>query len=199
MERLIAAQTGRPRLLLHSCCGPCSSSVLEKLSEFFDISLLWYNPNLYPREEHELRLSTQKELLEKMGFGDKVKILELPWSPEDFESRVVGLESEKEGGKRCPVCFMLRLEECARIAARDGFDFFCTTLSVSRHKDAVVINALGEAAAKKYGAVWLPSDFKKKDGENRSVELSEEYGIYRQVYCGCRFSLERRLQGKDPA
>lgn len=198
MERLIQRQSGRPSLLLHSCCGPCSSSVLEKLTEHFDITLLWYNPNLYPESEFRLRLDTQKELLSKMELSDKVNILELPWRHEDYLKRSLGLENEPEGGRRCAQCFRLRLEECAKIAAEKGFDYFCTTLSVSRHKDAVLINALGEAAAKETGTKWLPSDFKKKDGENRSVELSESLGIYRQVYCGCEFSLERRLQGKDP-
>jgi len=198
MERIIERQERKPRLLLHSCCGPCSSSVLEKLAEHFDISLLWYNPNLYPEDEFRLRLATQKELLEKMGLDGKIHIIETPWRHEEYLSRVTGLEQEKEGGARCAVCFRLRLDECARLAAEQGFDYFCTTLSVSRHKDAVLINAIGETAAKEHGARWLPSDFKKKDGENRSVELSEHFGIYRQVYCGCEFSLERRLQGKDP-
>lgn len=197
MERVIEKQSGRPSLLLHSCCGPCSSSVLEKLSGSFDITLLWYNPNLYPQAEYELRLETQKELIEKMGLSEKIKLLVLPWRHEDYLEAARGLENEPEGGRRCAACFRLRQEETARIAAEKGFDYFCTTLSVSRHKDAVLINALGEAAAAKHGAVWLPSDFKKKDGENRSVELSEQLGIYRQVYCGCEFSLERRLQGKE--
>lgn len=198
MERLIEKQSVKPRLLLHSCCGPCSSSVLEKLCEHFEISLLWYNPNLYPEEEFMRRLSTQRELLEKMELSDKIKIIEMPWRHGDYLEVIPGYEAEPEGGKRCARCFRLRLEECAKLASELGYDFFCTTLSVSRHKDAVLINALGEAAAKKYNARWLPSDFKKKDGENRSVELSEYYGIYRQIYCGCEFSLQRRLMGKNP-
>lgn len=197
MERLIQRQSGRPKLLLHCCCGPCSSSVLEKLKEHFDISLLWYNPNLYPKAEFDLRLETQKELLSLMGLSGSIGLIEIPWQHEEYVKAVKGLEDEKEGGRRCAACFALRLDYCARTAAEMGFDYFCTTLSVSRHKDAVLINALGEAAAEKYGSRWLPSDFKKKDGENRSVELSEQYGIYRQVYCGCEFSLSRRLMGKD--
>ena len=192
MERLIQRQSGRPSLLLHSCCGPCSSSVLEKLTEHFDITLLWYNPNLYPESEFRLRLDAQKELLSKMELSDKVNILELPWRHEDYLKRSLGLENEPEGGRRCAQCFKLRLEECAKIAAEEGFDYFCTTLSVSRHKDAVLINALGEAVAKEFGARWLPSDFKKKDGYRRSIELSREYGLYRQDYCGCVFSKRER-------
>ena len=198
MERLIERQAGRASLLLHSCCGPCSSSVLEKLAEHFNITLLWYNPNLYPESEFSLRLAAQKEVIDKMGLSENVSLLELPWHHEEYVERITGLENEPEGSKRCVQCFKLRLEKCAKLAAEKGFDYFCTTISVSRHKDAVLINALGEAAAKDFGAKWLPSDFKKKDGENRSVELSEGLGIYRQVYCGCEFSLERRLQGKNP-
>ncbi len=198
MERVIQRQAGqKPRLLLHSCCGPCSSSVLEKLCPHFSLSLLWYNPNLYPEDEFHKRLAAQKELLQKMGLEEEVSLLVQPWQPEDYAEKVIGLEQEPEGGARCTECFRLRLQKTAALAKELGFDYFCTTLSVSRHKDAVRINALGEEAAAKTGAVWLPSDFKKKDGENRSVELSESLGIYRQLYCGCRFSLERRLEPKE--
>lgn len=182
----------KPKLLLHACCGPCSTSVLEYLSKRFDITLLWYNPNLYPEEEFKRRLDTLKEVLEKMNLSGRVDVLALPWRQEEYLSAVTGLENEPEGGARCVACFKLRLEETARIAKENGFDYFCTTLTVSRHKDAVRINAIGEAAAKEYGSVWLPSDFKKRNGENRSVELSEQLGIYRQLYCGCEFSLRAR-------
>ena len=186
----------KPTVLLHSCCGPCSSSVLEYLTQFFQVTILWYNPNLYPEEEYVRRLYTQKELLEKMGLSEKVQLLTEKWRSEEYYTAVKGYEEEPEGGKRCERCFRLRLEECARIAKEHGFDFFCSTLTVSRHKNAVLINAIGEEAARQTGILWLPSDFKKRDGENRSVELSEKYGIYRQVYCGCEFSLRARLQPK---
>ena len=196
LERLIGKQEGRPSLLLHACCGPCSSGVLEYLTEHFDITILWYNPNLFPEEEFEKRYDALAELLEKMGLKDTVPVIKEPWASEDYYEAVRGLEDEPEGGERCKECFRVRLEKTARAAKEKGFDFFCTTLTVSRHKNAVLINAIGEHQAEMTGAVWLPSDFKKHDGENRAVEMSEKYGIYRQVYCGCEFSLINRLKGK---
>lgn len=193
LERIIEKNgEGRPSVLLHCCCGPCSTSVLEYLTEHFDVSILWYNPNLFPEEEFERRLAAQKEVLEKLGFSDRVRLIVETWRSEDYTSAVRGLEGEKEGGKRCAECFRVRLGECARTAKRLGFDFFCSTLTVSRHKNAVLINSIGEEIAAREGVAWLPSDFKKHDGENRSVELSEELGIYRQLYCGCEFSLKSR-------
>lgn len=197
LERIIQKRGKKlPRVLLHSCCGPCSSSVLEYLTQYFDVTLLWYNPNLYPQEEFNRRFRAQTETIEKMGLCDKVSILAEPWKSEDYYARIKGLENEGEGGKRCEECFKLRLLECARLAKHYGFDYYCTTLTVSRHKNAELINNLGEEIGRAAGVAWLPSDFKKRDGENRSVELSEKYGIYRQVYCGCEFSLKRREAGK---
>lgn len=181
-----------PRVLLHSCCGPCSSAVLEYITQYFDVTLLWYNPNLYPKEEFDRRFKTQVELIEKMSLADKVDILAEPWKSEDYYRRVKGLENEPEGGKRCAECFRLRLLETARLAKHYGYDYFCTTLTLSRHKDAVLINTIGEEIAGAVGVSWLPSDFKKRNGENRSIELSEQYGLYRQLYCGCEFSLRKR-------
>ncbi len=183
-----------PRVLLHSCCGPCSSSVLEYLTQYFDVTLLWYNPNIYPKEEFDRRFQAQVELIEKMGLADSVSILAEPWKSEDYYRRVKGLEGEPEGGKRCTECFRLRLIETARLAKHYGYDYFCTTLTLSRHKDSVRINTLGEEIAKAVGVSWLPSDFKKRDGEKRSSELCAKYGIYRQLYCGCEFSLYKREQ-----
>ena len=197
LERLIQKLNGtRPKVLLHSCCGPCSSSVLEFLTEYFELSILWYNPNVYPEAEFEKRLATQTEVLRKMGFADKVKLVPTAWSSEDYYAVVPGLENEPEGGKRCTECFRLRLRKTAQLAKTMGYDYFCTTLTVSRHKDAVRINDIAEKIAEEEGIKWLPSDFKKKDGENRSVELSEKLGIYRQLYCGCEFSYKRRLEPK---
>ena len=193
LDRIIQKRGKRvPRVLLHSCCGPCSSSVLEYLTQYFDVTLLWYNPNLYPQAEFDRRFQAQVELIEKMGLSDKVEILAEPWKSEDYYRRIRGLENEPEGGKRCAECFRLRLLECARLAKHYGYDYFCTTLTLSRHKDSDLINALGEEIGRAAGVSWLPSDFKKRDGENRSVELSEKYGIYRQLYCGCEFSLHHR-------
>ena len=193
LDRIIQKLDGRrPRVLLHSCCGPCSSAVLEYLTQYFDVSLLWYNPNLYPQEEFERRYRTQLELIEKMGLKDRVEVLAEDWRPEEYRAVADGLENEPEGGKRCTECFRLRLRETARIAAARGFDYFCTTLTLSRHKDAVRINALGEEIGREAGAAWLPSDFKKQGREMRSTELAEFYGLYRQLYCGCEFSLHKR-------
>ena len=193
LDRIIQKRGQKtPRVLLHSCCGPCSSAVLEYITQYFDVTLLWYNPNLYPKEEFDRRFKTQVELIEKMGLADKVDILAEPWKSEDYYRRVKGLENEPEGGKRCAECFRLRLLETARLAKHYGYDYFCTTLTLSRHKDAVLINTIGEEIAKAVGVSWLPSDFKKRNGENRSIELSEQYGLYRQLYCGCEFSLRKR-------
>ena len=193
LDRIIQKRGKKqPRVLLHSCCGPCSSAVLEYLTQYFDVTLLWYNPNLYPREEFDRRFRTQVEIIEKMGLADKVNILAEPWKSEDYYARIKGLEDEPEGGKRCAECFRLRMMEAARLAKHYGYDYFCTTLTLSRHKDAVLINDIGEDIARVAGVSWLPSDFKKRGGEDRSVELSEKYHIYRQLYCGCEFSLRRR-------
>ena len=193
LDRIIQKRGQKtPRVLLHSCCGPCSSAVLEYITQYFDVTLLWYNPNLYPKEEFDRRFKTQVELIEKMGLADKVDILAEPWKSEDYYRRVKGLENEPEGGKRCAECFRLRLLETARLAKHYGYDYFCTTLTLSRHKDTVLINTIGEEIAKAVGVSWLPSDFKKRNGENRSIELSEQYGLYRQLYCGCEFSLHKR-------
>ena len=180
----------KPEILLHSCCGPCSSSVLELLAKYFDVTVLWYNPNLYPEAEYEKRLTTQKQLIDAIGTdGVKASLLVEPWRSEDYFSRIKGLENEPEEGKRCLECFKIRLDETARIAAERGFEWFCTTLTVSSRKDAVAINAIGREAAAKYGVKWLPSEFRKREGNHRSIILSEKYGLYRQEYCGCVFSL----------
>lgn len=188
---------GRARVLLHSCCGPCSSSVLETLTGHFDVTLLWYNPNLYPQEEFDKRFAAQLELIGKMGLTEEVSVLAESWKHEDYLRRVRGLEDEPEGGKRCEECFRARLVECARLAKQYGFDYFCTTLTVSRYKNAELLNTLGEEIGKAFGVAWLPSDFKKRDGERRSRQLAEQFGLYRQNYCGCEFSLRARRESAD--
>lgn len=193
LDRLIQKQgDSRPRVLLHCCCGPCSSSVLEYLVEHFDLTLLWYNPNIYPQEEFDRRQLVWLQLIDDMGLAGTVGIMSLPRRAEDYYARIGGLENEPEGGKRCTECFRVRLLETAELAAQNGFDYFCTTLTLSRHKDAERINRLAEEIAAACGVKWLPSDFKKRDGENRSIELCEKYNVYRQLYCGCEFSLRRR-------
>ena len=187
----------RPKVLLHACCGPCSTSVLEYLSNYFDITVFWYNPNIYPEEEFNKRCSTLEEVIDKMNLSESIKLINCDWRHEEYLAAAKGFENEKEGGKRCEECFKCRLFKTAEIAKENGFDYFCTTLSVSRHKNAIIINTIGEEAAEKTGIKWLPSDFKKHDGENRSVELSEKLKIYRQVYCGCEFSLAARQNNKE--
>lgn len=185
-DKITAALDGeKPRLLLHSCCGPCSSYVLEYLTQFFDITLLFYGPNIQPREEYEKRLEHQRKVLEHIP----VKIMECDYDGEAFDAAAAGLEDEPEGGARCTECFRLRIERTAALAAENGFDWYCTTLSVSPHKDAQRINALGREYGEKYGVNWLPSDFKKRGGYQRSIALSREMGLYRQEYCGCAYSL----------
>ena len=180
----------KPAILLHSCCGPCSSSVLELLANHFTVTVLWYNPNLYPEEEFEKRLATQKQLIDAIGKdGVSAQLLVEPWRSEEYFERIKGLENEPEEGARCVECFRLRLEETAKIAAERGFEWMCTTLTVSSRKDAVVINAIGREVAAKYGVKWLPSEFRKREGNHRSIILSEKYNLYRQEYCGCVFSM----------
>ena len=191
--------SARPSLLLHSCCGPCSSSVLEYLTQFFRVTLFWYNPNIYPQEEFDHRLQAQQKLIAAMGLQDDVKIHIVPRDAAPWYEAVRGLETEPEGGARCTECFRLRLREAAAFAAQNGFEWFCSTLTLSRHKDPVRINALGEAFAAEYGVRWLPSEFKKRGRELRSQQLCALYDIYRQDYCGCEFSLHRPQKNPDPS
>ncbi len=191
--------SARPSLLLHSCCGPCSSSVLEYLTQFFRVTLFWYNPNIYPQEEFDRRLQAQQKLIAAMGLQDDVKIHIVPRDAAPWYEAVRGLETEPEGGARCTECFRLRLREAAAFAAQNGFEWFCSTLTLSRHKDPVRINALGEAFAAEYGVRWLPSEFKKRGRELRSQQLCALYDIYRQDYCGCEFSLHRPQKNPDPS
>ncbi len=179
-----------PSLLLHSCCAPCSSYVLEYLSHYFRITVFYYNPNIAPESEYAARAAEQERLIEKMGEGlpHPVTFVRGEYRPEAFYEATRGLEAEPEGGARCTECFKLRLTETARLARERGFDFFTTTLSISPLKDADRLNRLGEEAGARYGVRFLNSDFKKKNGYKRSIELSRAYGLYRQDYCGCVFS-----------
>lgn len=181
-----------PRLLLHSCCAPCSSYVLEYLSRYFWITVFYYNPNIYPPEEIRKRADEQERLIGAMPSEHTITYLEGCYGPERFYETVKGHEEDREGGERCTLCYRLRLEEAAREARAGGYDYFTTTLSISPLKDARRLNAIGEELAKQYGVAYLASDFKKKDGYKRSTELSREYGLYRQDYCGCVFSMRDR-------
>ena len=197
MEAVIASLGEvRPRLLLHSCCGPCSSAVLEQVTAWFDVTVYFYNPNILPPAEFEKRLEWQKYLLEKAPFAKNVGLIVPPYDPAEFVAAARGLENEPEGGARCTECFALRLGRTAEAAREGGFDFFATTLTVSPHKNAPRINAVGAALGENAGVRWLPSDFKKKDGYKRSLELSREYGLYRQAWCGCGWPENRQESGK---
>ncbi len=199
LERIIASipEGNVPTLLLHSCCAPCSSYVLEYLSDYFAVTVLYYNPNIYPEEEFRHRADEQKRLIETLSSKHPVRFIEGRFDSREFYDAVRGLEHIPEGGERCHACFRLRLEETARIAAENEFDYFTTTLTISPLKNAAALNKIGEETASHFGIAWLPSDFKKKNGYKRSVELSSEYGLYRQDYCGCVFSKKEREAGQN--
>lgn len=186
-----------PTLLIHSCCAPCSSYVLELLSEYFNITVLYYNPNIYPPEEFEKRSVEQIRLAENMNFRNPVKVVCCDYDSDSFYNAVRGLETEREGGARCTECFRLRLEKTAQYAKENGFEFFTTTLTISPLKDSHRLNTLGTEIAAKYGLSYFCSDFKKKNGYKRSCELSAQYGLYRQDYCGCVFSKQERENVKS--
>ena len=195
----------KPRLLLHSCCAPCSSYVLEYLREYFRITVFYYNPNITESAEYAYRLAEEKRLIgeynrqvETQDFAGmhstpgamKIGILEAPYDPEDYLTAVRGYEECREGGDRCGICFSMRLDASARAAKEGGFDFFTTTLTISPLKNAERLNEIGQMCGARYGVPFLPSDFKKKDGYKRSIELSGQFGLYRQNFCGCIFSKE---------
>ena len=191
----IKDQENVPTLLLHSCCAPCSSYVLEYLSNYFHITIYFYNPNISYKEEYEKRIEEQKILISSLKVKHPISFIEGKYEPDLFYSIAKGLEHAPEGGERCFLCYELRLEEVARMASDKGFDFFTTTLSISPHKDAAKLNAIGERMAKEYDVTYLYSDFKKKNGYKRSIELSKEHNLYRQDYCGCVYSkLERERE-----
>ncbi len=177
----------RPKLLLHSCCGPCSSSVLELLVKYFDVDVYYYNPNIYPESEFVKRSNTQESLLKKLDSN--IRFIEGKYDYDLYRKTVSGLEEEREGGLRCKECIGLRMEEACRYAKGNGYDYFTTTLSVSPHKNSKMINEIGYFLEKKYSIPYLYSDFKKKEGYKRSIVLSKEYDLYRQDYCGCEYSL----------
>ena len=185
----------RNKLLLQCCCGPCSSYVLEYLTKFFDVTVLYYNPNIQPEEEYGKRLYWMREVANR--YPKAVRILECGYDGKAFDEAARGLENEPEGGARCVRCFELRLRETARLAKEGGYDFFCTTLSVSPHKDEQILNKIGLALEKEFGVKWLPADFKKRGGYQRSIELSKEYELYRQNYCGCLYSLAGTKEPED--
>lgn len=182
-----------PSLFLHSCCAPCSSYVLEYLSSFFNITVFYYNPNIFPAEEYRERAGEMERLIEEIPVLHPVRFVCGEYRPEVFFKAVEGHEEDREGGIRCEICFRLRLKEAARLAAEGGYDYFTTTLSISPLKNAVLLNEIGEELGQSFGVRYLNSDFKKKNGYKRSTELSAEYHLYRQNYCGCVFSKRELL------
>lgn len=176
----------KPRLLLHSCCAPCSSYVLEKIGSIFDMTLFFYNPNISPKEEFDFREKELLRLLKEMGLP--FSVVSPPYDPAEFFDIAKGLEHLPEGGERCEKCYRLRLSATAKYAAENGFDYFTTTLSISPYKNADWLNMIGRELSVEYSVPYLFSDFKKENGYKRSIELSKEYGLYRQNYCGCVYS-----------
>lgn len=202
LDRLLEQLKGQKEkhLFLHSCCAPCSSYVLEYLSPYFRITVFYYNPNITASAEYFKRVEEQKHLIELLNQKEghfPIKVVEGDYRPKDFLEVAEGLEDCPEGGERCFACYRLRLEETAKQAKEYGADYFATTLTISPLKNAEKLNALGEELAKDYQVPWLPSDFKKKEGYKRSIELSAEYDLYRQDYCGCAFSKAERERQKS--
>lgn len=189
-----------PTLLLHSCCAPCSSYVLEYLSEYFNITVFYYNPNIYPQDEYYKRVKEQKEFIGKFKVKNPVKFIEGKYDTDRFYNMAKGHEQDKEGTERCFLCYRLRLEETIKIAKENNFDYFTTTLSISPYKNSQKLNEIGIELEKEYGVKYLFSDFKKKNGYKRSIELSKDYNLYRQDYCGCVYSkneIERLRKEKN--
>lgn len=196
LERTIEFHVTRgqvPSVLLHSCCGPCSSYVLEYLSQFFSVTVFYYNPNIYPEEEYRMRVREQERFIKEFPVEKPVSFIEGDYERDRFLDMAKGLEEEPERGKRCIKCYELRLQETAVRAKKGGFDYFTTTLSISPQKDAQILNAIGKRVSEKFGIAYLFSDFKKKNGFLRSTELSKIYGMYRQDYCGCEYSMRERM------
>ncbi|MCI7702453.1 MAG: epoxyqueuosine reductase QueH [Tenericutes bacterium] len=197
MEEQIASSQEGSTLLLHACCAPCSSAVLERLSNFFKITIIYYNPNITEEKEYLKRLTELKDFIKKIKTKYPINIIDTRYDPKEFFTIAKGLEKEKERGKRCYECYKLRLEETAKVAKKQGFDFFTTTLTLSPYKNTTWLNEIGEELSKKYQASYLYSDFKKKNGYKRSIELSKEYNLYRQDYCGCIYSKLEREEIKN--
>lgn len=193
LDRLLENLEGTPSLLLHSCCAPCSSYVLEYLSNYFKITIFYYNPNITDKKEYEKRVTELKRLLKELKGKNEIHFIEGAYEPNRFFEMAKGLEEEKEGGSRCIKCYYMRLEEAAKEAKKRKFDYFTTTLSVSPYKKAEKLNEIGKILSDQYKVNYLYSDFKKKNGYKRSIELSKEYHLYRQDYCGCIYSKQERM------
>lgn len=188
LDTILDSLTATPRLLLHACCAPCASYALEYLTRYFDITLFFFNPNIDDAAEYEKREAELHRLVQELPHQNKIDFLPARYDVNEFFKAAEGLETAPEGGARCANCFTLRLDETARKAKEGSFDFFTTTLSISPHKNAELLNKIGNSLAEKYGVAHLPADFKKRGGYQRSIALSREYSLYRQSFCGCSFS-----------
>ena len=186
MDEIESLNGERKSVLLHTCCGPCSSACIERLKDYLNVTVYYYNPNIEPRDEYLKRKETQIGLLKELN----IPFIDADYENDKYRDAVKGLEGEKEGGARCPVCFKLRLEKTANVAKENNFDYFCTSLTVSPHKNSAIINLIGKSIGDSTGIKFLYSDFKKRDGYKRSIDLSKEYNLYRQDYCGCLFAKE---------
>lgn len=192
-EEILNSIKNKKRILLHSCCAPCSSYVISYLSNYFDITILYYNPNIYPYEEYEKRKKEQIKLIKKIKSKNNIDIMDCDYDNELYNNLIKGLENEPERGSRCNICYQMRMEKTANLAKENNYDYFCTTLSVSPYKNSNLINEIGKQLEEKYNIKWLYSDFKKKDGYKKSIELSKTYNLYRQDYCGCIHSKPKSL------
>lgn len=188
--------TPNKSILLHSCCAPCSSYVITFLAPYFNITILYYNPNIFPKNEYLKRKEEQIRLINSLKTPNKVDILDCDYDNEIYEKQIKGYENCPERGARCTICFKLRLEKTAELAKKNNYDYFCSTLTVSPYKNAKLINEIGNELAKKYQIKWLYSDFKKNDGYKKSIELSKKYNLYRQNYCGCIYSKKEQEEKK---
>lgn len=196
MEEQIKKLEEGSTLLMHACCAPCSSACLERLGNYFDISIFYYNPNITDKDEYLKRVEEIKKFISSFKTKYPIKLIEGRYEPEEFFKIAKGLEDEPERGKRCFECYKLRLSETAKVASELNFDYFCTTLTLSPYKNAVWLNEIGEELNSNYNSTYLYSDFKKRNGYKRSIELSKEFDLYRQDYCGCVYSLRDELNRK---
>lgn len=196
-DEILNNMNGRNKLILHSCCAPCSSYVISYLTKFFDITILYYNPNISPYDEYIKRKNEQIKLINNINKDNKIDIIDCDYDNDLYERLIKGLESEPERGSRCSICYQIRMEKTAIVGKDNNYDFFCTTLSVSPYKNSDLINKIGKQLEEKYNIKWLYSDFKKKDGYKQSIELSKKYNLYRQDYCGCIYSKPKSLHIAD--
>ena len=185
---------GKKKILLHSCCAPCSSHVISYLKDYFDITILYYNPNISPKSEYDKRKVEQMRLIKEIKGDNNIDIIDCDYDNNLYEEKIKGYENEPERGSRCTICFDLRLSKTAQMAKLLNYDFFCSTLSVSPYKNSKLINEIGKQKEKEYGVSWLYSDFKKENGYKHSIELSKKYNLYRQDYCGCKYSVRNKVQ-----